>query len=172
MEPQPLCDLYREFTKPFKSFERAEEAMCHKLAAVSFHHLTEKAKDLVHRAGQNPILYSYGSDGTPMLNRQTFSHPGPDGGKVLRTAGRAVEFNLERAFVKTVSPAGEAETTALFKPPTPLDAGKGAWQVFRASCKFFPRFKSLGHTGVSISHYCFDRALFACLEGNMLQKHA
>ena len=84
-----------------------------------------------------------------------------------------MEFNLERAFLKTVSGSTSgSETTALFKPPTPLDAGKGGWQVFIAPCKFFPMLKRLGHTGISISNYCFDRALFSTLERDQLQRHA
>ena len=67
MEPEDLGHMYREFTKPHKAFERHEEALCHKLAAVAFCHLTDKAKDLVQSAGDNPVLYSYGSDGTPMF---------------------------------------------------------------------------------------------------------
>lgn len=32
--------------------------------------------------------------------------------------------------------------------------------------------KRLGHKGISISHYCFDRALFSTLERKQLQRHA
>ena len=137
MDGASLRDLFASFAKAHKVFDREDEHVCHKLCVVAWHYQVEKAKDLVKRAGDMPVLYSYGSDGTPILTRSVATGKWLDGSTTVRRQGRAVEFNLERAFLKTVSGSTSgSETTALFKPPTPLGAGKGGWQVFTASCKF------------------------------------
>eukprot|EP00969_Alexandrium_andersonii_P097220 4291418-Alexandrium_andersonii.AAC.1 len=64
------------------------------------------------------------------------------------------------------------QSTALVRPPRPLDEGKGAWQCFAACCSFFPLLKKLGHGGISISQYCFDRALHSALQKKLRQRHA
>ena len=167
MDGKTLEDLYRKFSKAHVVCDKSEEAMCHKLALVAWDSEVLYAKQLVSSAGENPVLFSYGSDGTPMLTRATFTSKAPSGSTTVRRAGHAVEFLLERAFLKTVDGSGAERTVALFKPPTPMNNGKGAWQCFSAACGFFPTLKRLGHSGISITHYCFDRALFSSLEKNI-----
>ena len=53
-----------------------------------------------------------------------------------------------------------------------LGNGKTAWRAYTAAVDFFPLLRQLHHTGVSISHYCFDRALFSALARRMRQRHA
>ena len=131
-----------------------------------------QARHVVEQAEGRPVLYSYGSDRTPMLTTSTVSSPSPIAGKIVRKAGRGLEYLLETAFVVTTNGNGELLKAALFKPPTPLDKGKGAWQCFSASCDFFPMLRRLGHRGIAISHYVFDRALFGSLQTKQKQRHA
>ncbi len=107
-----------------------------------------------------------------MLTTTTVSSPSPIAGRVVRKAGRGLEYLLERGFVVSTNGRGELLKAALFKPPTPLDKGKGAWQCFSASCDFFQTLRRLGHPGIAISHYVFDRALFASLLIKQKQLHA
>jgi hypothetical protein len=69
MNGASLCNFFAAFTKAHKVFDWEDEHVCHKLCVVAWHYHVEKAKDLVKRAGDMPVLYSYGSDGTPMLTR-------------------------------------------------------------------------------------------------------
>ena len=140
MDGASLRALLASFAKPYKVFNRDDELTCHKLCAVAWHHQVEKAKDLVRRAADMPELYSYGSDGTPMLTRSTISSKWLDGSTTLRRPGRAVEFNLERAFLKAASASAiVSETTALFKPPS------HPWTRARAVGKSSPRRASFPH---------------------------
>ena len=172
MDAVGLTALYRDFAKPHKVVPKDEVRTCFRLCELSWYYQVLKARHVVEQAEGRPVLYSYGSDSTPMLTTSTVSSPSPIAGKIVRKAGRGLEYLLERAFVVTTNGSGELLKAALFKPPTPLDKGKGAWQCFSASCDFFPMLRRLGHRGIAISHYVFDRALFGSLQTKQKQKHA
>lgn len=172
MDAQTLVSTFREFTAPHRVLDKHEDRIVFKLADVAWEYMQMKGKDLVNKANGRPVLFSYGSDGTPMLTRATVTSQNSSGQQVMRRAGRAAEFLLERAFLRTTSSEGRPLAVALFKPPVPLDAGKGALQVFTASCHFFPLLHKVGHRGVSVAHYCFDRALFAALTKKQVERHA
>eukprot|EP00975_Prorocentrum_lima_P001598 344126-Prorocentrum_lima.AAC.1 len=61
--------LYLEYCRPHKVLQKKkkEADQANKLSEVGWAFTCLKARALVHKAEHRPILYSYGSDGTPML---------------------------------------------------------------------------------------------------------
>jgi len=133
--------------------------------------LREKAIELVKNAGGRPILFSYGSDGTPLLTRATLTQSvGTQ--RVVRSGGKAEEVLVERGFVKAFSPCGDPRIAALTRDPVPLSNGKSAAHMVTPLSKFFPVIQSLGHEGWVVYHYVFDRAVCSSLGRMALQRLA
>jgi hypothetical protein len=157
-----VADLYLDFARPHKCLSRNEdrdaERMCE--AATSF--LLDKAKALVRKLADSPILISYGSDATPMKCKAYFNVGLATQTNFRRVGSRLTEFLVQNCFIKGITPTGQ-EVAYLVKDPLPLRAGKGALPLFSAMCRFFPLARTLGHTSVVVTHYVFDRALQAPL---------
>lgn len=164
--------MYRDFANAYKVLSKDEEYTMQKLSALSAAFLKEKAKRLVMESEGRPVLYSYGSDGTPMLTKFTSSAKTASSRTVVRKAGRVVEFLLQRGFVRTNNAAGAPQVAALLAAPIPLDLGKSAYNLFTALCEFFPVLRKLGHTGICISHFAFDRAAFSAMQKRLHQRTA
>ena len=73
----------------------SEEREVAKLVEVVKEYMRLKAKHFVAKCENRAILFSYGSDNTPLLTRASFSHV-LDGKRVVRNAGKAEEFLIER----------------------------------------------------------------------------
>jgi hypothetical protein len=52
-----------------------------------------------------------------------------------------------------------------------LGLGKKAWNHFTAGCSYFPLLRHIGHKGISITHYAFDRLLLEPLMGMFGARH-
>jgi len=160
-ETGQFVDRFVDFCHPHRVITRSESEELLQLCEVIKDHLWRKAKAMVKEAGDHAILYSYGSDGTPMLTRQTTTTRLASGRVVKRSAGSGTEFLVQMAFLKYYQDSGEARMACLVDDPTPMANGKSAWHHFAAASAFFPTIRSLGHSGVVVSHYVFDRAVFA-----------
>ena len=171
MDGESIARLFLDFCKVHKVVSKEESRICAKLCEVGKAFLLQRAKALVAGAEGRAVLLTYGSDSTPLLCKQTFTAALDSHHRVVRKAGRQVEFLVERAFLCTVSPAGEKHTTCVLTDPTPLDKGKTAWCEFSAACRFFPLVRMLDHRGIVVSHYVFDRALQSSLSRKMQQRH-
>ena len=171
MESSALVQLYLYHADAAKVLDRGGGDEAAKLCELAKHFLKNRAKHFVSGAQGRPLLYSYQADGTPMLVQATHVAQRASGQHVVRTAGRGLELLLQRVFLKTIAPSGEHLVTAYFRDPVPLDNGKGAWPCFTAACECFPMLKTMGHMGISISHYCFDRALYSSLGRILRQRH-
>ena len=66
---------------------------------------------------------------------------------------------------------GEVVNVCLFRDPRPLTAGKSAWNIFQAACNFFPMVRKLGHEGIVVSHYVWDRLMASALSRHVRQRH-
>lgn len=172
MDGDSLVQCLRDFTPPHRVLEKHKDRIGIKLAEVAWKYMQIKDKDLVNKARGRPVLISYGTDVAPMLAKATTSLKSSSGQIVMRRAGRSAEFLLVRAFLRTTTREGQPLAVALFRPPNPLDAGKGSLQVFSASCRFFPVLHKLGHRGISVARYCFDRALYAPLAKKQAERYA
>ena len=60
-------DLVLEFRRASKSLEGHEDEELRRLAEVGKHFLLERARAFVASAAGRPLLYSFASDGTPMI---------------------------------------------------------------------------------------------------------
>jgi hypothetical protein len=160
-----------ELATPHRVLNSQDVSKAAKLCEVVKQYLTNKAKSVVAAASGRAVLYSYGSDGTPMLTRASFSST-LGGQTVRRYAGKSVEFLVERGFVKTTDGVGEPIVATLARDPVPLLHGKTAWHMLPPACAFFPLLQRLGHAGISVSHYCFDRAVFDPMMEKLRQRHA
>eukprot|EP00974_Lingulodinium_polyedra_P001764 167031-Lingulodinium_polyedra.AAC.1 len=67
------------------------------------------AKALVSAAGGRAILYTYGSDCTPMKLKVICTDRLDSGLKIMRKASQGAELLVEKAFLKTTSPLGEPQ---------------------------------------------------------------
>ena len=170
--PEELVALYKDYGVASKFLSREEAFVCPKLVEVGKAFLWAKARSLVTRAAGKAILYSYGSDGTPLLAQSTSVTSLGDGSRRVRKAGHAVEFLMQKAFLTFRSHSGEKQVQCLFRDPVNLSSGKSAWHSFTAACQFFPMLRVLGHTGITLSHYVFDRALYSALSRRMQQRHS
>ena len=98
MDPASLRDLFLDHCQASKVLGRAEGYVNAKLCEVGKAYLQEKARALVRESNGRPVLFTYGSDGTPSLTRATFTSKGDPGKTVSRKAGLGTEFLVERAF--------------------------------------------------------------------------
>ena len=165
-----LQGLYRDHTKPNMVLEEHGERQLHKLVEIFKSFLVAKAKAAITQAQGRAILFSYGSDGTPLLTWHTVQAE-HQGGKVKRKAKKSDELLVEVAFLRTTDSTGELVTAFLTKDPVPLSNGKTTWHMLPAACAFFPLIQKLGHKGIVITHYVFDRAVHSSLERKMRQRH-
>ena len=130
-----------------------------------------RAKKFVADCDGRAVLFSYGSDGTPLLTRANFSHV-LDGKRVARNAGKAEALLTERAFLRSTDGTGAPVMVILGRDPALLGDGKSAWHMFTALTRFFPLVQALCHTGIVVTHYVFDRAIWSALTRLTRQRHA
>ena len=131
-----------------------------------------EARRLVVGAQGVPILVSYSNDGTPLSVRKRVVLPGV-AGSMTREGGASHELLCQRAMYRTRDrTTGGWQTVAMIRDPVPLVHGKGAGPVFSAAVEFLPTLRQMGHRGIAIHHYAFDRALHAPLVRRFKQHHA
>lgn len=133
------------------------EALC-SLLRTFFH---GKIVKLVSGAAGRPMLQSYSSDGTPILTRQRMRmrSKGAQPTTVVRVGGAAHEFLIQQVFVRYLDASGQSHTSVAIREPLPLQEGKSAWHLWAAGKDFVPSLQRLGHRGLCVQHYAFDRAL-------------
>ena len=68
-------------------------------------------------------------------------------------------FLVQQLYLRYTDGAGQGRTAVILRDPLPLHKGKGAWPLFSAGVEFLPKLCDLGHSGISIYHFAFDRAL-------------
>jgi hypothetical protein len=169
LTPSAIAALYRQYGLAHKAVGRDEDRLCSKLCEIAKELLLARVKEAVGLAGGRAILCSYSSDGTPLLTQATVVAK-LGARKVHRRAGRAIEFLLERFFLKFVGSDGTPVVRCLLRDPRPLSFGKGSWQIFQAACEFLPHLRSLGHEGIIVSHACFDRAVYSAVSRKVQQR--
>ena len=117
-----------------------------------------KAQRLVRLADNSPVLYSYGADGTTLLSRAHYSFE-LGGQKLHAAADKGVEYLVQKAYLKTVPWTLGPVSTCLYRAPLPMTEGKKGWNLYQAFRDFFPTLRSLGHSGLVVNHFVFDRAI-------------
>lgn len=134
--------------------------------------LLRKARALLTGAAGRPVLFSYSSDGTPMKVAVRVSSQGLVSNSTLHRKGKTgVEFLLQRGWYKTIGPEGNVCMCVLLADPVPLSYGKGSWYLYTAAEQFAPLVQELGHEGICVTHYAFDRAIFGALTSKLFRRH-
>ena len=82
------------------------------------------------------------------------------------------ELLVQRAILRCCTPSGHVRTSVVVRDPLPLTHGKSAAAIFAAPLEFFPTLRQLGHQGIAIQHYAFDRAMHSPLFRMFRQHHA
>ena len=87
----------------------------------------------------------------------------------LEKVKKADELVIEVAFLKTDLPDGEVLMAFLSRDPVSLAGGKTTWHMLPALCSFFPSIQKLGHKGIVVSHYVFDRLVQSSMQRKVRQ---
>ena len=142
-----------------------------KLAEVLKYFTRQEALQLVAEAHGSPVLCSYSNDGTPMRVRTSLVTTGTMG-KVRRTGAAGHELLVQRAMFRTRGGSEGWKTAMQVGDPLPLVHGKGADAMFSASVEFVQTLRQMGHGGIAVQHYAFDRAMHSALVRRFKQHHA
>ena len=162
--------LIRQWSHVHKVADKREERQVAKLTEVLKAHSKLEARQLVAGA-QGPVLCSYSNDGTPIRTTIRKTTTGTMG-RVVRMGGAGHEFVCQRAVFRTRGSTGEWKTVMQVRDPLPLVHGKGGDAIFSAAAEFLDTLRQMGHGGIAVQHYSFDRALHSCLVRRFKQHHA
>ena len=90
--------LILDYCRPSKVFDRNEREACRKLAEVIKAYMRNKFDEFLKDSANEPILYTYGSDGTDLVAQHTVTGTVAGGRKFHRRSGRTLEFLLEKGW--------------------------------------------------------------------------
>ena len=164
-------DLIKKWAQVSQVADKPQQAQVDRLAEALKHFSRAEAQRLVQGAQGVPILSSYSNDGTPQSVRKRVVTSGA-GGSFAREGGAGGELLCQRTFFRTRCSTGGWKTAALIRDPVPLVHGKGADSIFSAAVEFHKTLRQMGHWGIALQHYAFDRAMHAPLTRRFKQHHA
>ena len=84
-----------------------EKEDCRKLADIIKEYMWSGARSFVQESGDRPILYVYGSDGTPTTIQHQFRVSSGSHSDVVRVGGQAEELLLQKGYLIRKSFLGE-----------------------------------------------------------------
>ena len=128
--------------------------------------LRQQAGALVNSAGMAPILMHYSADGTRLGARDRRSIE-VGGKKTKRQGERSDEYLVQHMFYRFIDPFGKAQTVAVLRDPLPLTKGTTAEAIFSAAKEFLLYPRQMGHAGIIVVHYSFDRALYSAMRSKL-----
>ena len=135
-----------------------------RLAEVCKAFLKQRAMDLIATAAGSPVLAHYSCDGTPLSTKVKLKGGSPQGFSATAEGRQTDEFLVQHCFYRSADALGRTSTTVLLRDPLPLTEGKTGVAVFAAGVQFAQTVRQHGHTGISVAHYAFDRALYSVLQ--------
>lgn len=128
--------------------------------------LRQRALNVLQKHKSDPVLLSYSSDGTPLKTQETFTQS-VGSLSVKRRGGSSHEYLIQRFFILP----WKGEPTIFFRDPHAM-SDKTAWCLLGAAMDFFPTARQAGHTGLCVSHYCWDRAVYGAMARHFRELHA
>ena len=158
------------FCSSARVLRKADAEVVYKLCEALKESLGARWKAVLASEPGRAVLCSYGSDATPLLTRKRFSQTYA-GVRTARTLGKPEEFLIERGFLKLVTAGGDVRMASLCRGPVSLAEGKTAWHMLTPMARFCPTPQKLGHRGIVVSHYMFDRGAWASLGRLASQRH-
>ena len=160
-----------QFCKACYSLEGTDITKAATLAEVCKAHMQAKALEAVGRAQGIPMLQTYASDGTRMTSKYKIRKSSSSGKDAQKTGTETNEYLVQHEFIRYVSATGKAIDHAVLQDPLPMKHGKGGNECFTAFVEFQRPLRNMGHTGITIQHHAFDRALFSILSRLVSQWH-
>ena len=104
------------------------------------------------------------------MGRQRFvTNFGP--AKVVREGGDDQGLLVQRAIFQYADGAC-CHTAGQFRDPMPLTNGKTGAAIFSASLSFVKTLRQMGHRGIAVQHYSFDRAMHSYILRRFRQHHS
>ena len=169
MEGQDTLDLISVLGKTSTSHDDQQRHTVQKLACGLWDFFSAELRRAVVNADDRPLLHYYSCDGTPMRthhrNRSTVKDI------VVRRDGKAThEFLAQVVFLRYEDAPNLCVDRVAFAPPLPMTHGKSALAHFSASLEFMSSVRAMGHKGILVHQYCFDRALSSAMT-RLLQQH-
>ena len=132
--------------------------------------MTEQEASAVEAcANSRPAFKTYSADGTPVQVTVRYQN-GQGDSRIIRRGKAGNEFFVERSYSLVFDHSGAPRVFCRFREPLSLVHGKGSWSLFACQVKFNRTLRQLGHRGIAISHYVWDRGCFSSLE-RLTRKH-
>ena len=167
----PVSHLIQQFAGPCKSLASHEMRVLAKLCETGKQFMLNKARQLISAAAGAPVLISYSSDGTPVSTRKRATAKSSSNVSIMRTGKTTEEFLVQHAFVRYLDARGVAHSTVVLQDPLPMTNGKSAWALLACAIDFLPTARKMGHSGISICHYAFDRMAYSALVRHLKGYH-
>lgn len=157
-----IATLVQRFSKACLNTTRDESVLVSRLCEVGKAYLQEKARTLIQNAVGQPVLVHYSSDGTPLSSKKHIKAVSSNfsSSKLMRDTD---EYLVQHVFYRTIDALGTPSTVTLLRDPLPLSCGKTALAQYSCGKSFFQNARQLGHVGISIATYTWDRAGYSAL---------
>ena len=165
-----ITALVKRYGKACLNTSRSEAVLVARLCEVGKALLQEKARTLVANAGSSPILVHFSSDGTPISAKKQFKGSSSKV-EVVRQGRDTEEYQVQHVFYRTLDAEGVPVTTTVLRDPLPLTSGKTALAMYSAGVAFFRSARQLGHVGISVCTYTWDRAAYSAQARLWKQHH-
>lgn len=127
------------------------------------------ATNVIIEAGTDPVVIVFSGDGTPVETRHRAAVKMGDY-DVRRSGYGTNEYYIQQAMIRRIAASGKTHTAMVLSEPIPLVYGKSHAAQMGCSLKFFPTVRELGHQGIVVSAYIYDRA-FLTSNGNIHCQH-
>ena len=173
-EEKPVSVAVQAVTRLSKAtgrLEKADQRLLRSVAEAAKAMLSTVAQDLVANASGAPLLCSKQADGTPMKTVFRHRHQVTALTAVTRSGKAGHDFMMQNQFIRWLSPSGPV-TCVLLKEALPMPFGKTAHAQFGACESGWKSLRQLGHRGIAIEHYCWDRCGIDANERLWRQWHA
>eukprot|EP00974_Lingulodinium_polyedra_P032801 3156854-Lingulodinium_polyedra.AAC.1 len=135
-------------------------------------YLRQQALQQVQASGKRPLLFCYQSDGTRNKTKYKASLQGPiEGQPVVRYYYEGHEYLMQVGYGMSLEADGSPQYKVVLADPVALRAGESTWCLWSAARDFLPTLKKMGHLGISVHHYVFDRKYYTSLGRCLSQRH-
>ena len=129
------------------------------------------AMRLVEDASGLPVLTSKSADGTPIRVTNRVRRTTALGSTVRSEGKECHEFLVKHQFFKACLPESGWTTRIVVPEATSLEFGKHTAAILSCAQRDWRSLRQMGHSGVSVEHYVFDRFGFSALERQLRQWH-
>jgi hypothetical protein len=159
-DPDSLVDEILSLCNCTAVLDSRQLLRCHKIGQALSELCQRQAEALLRSHSGRPVVFVYVNDGWSAKVRS--DHRLTQVGKsVCRQGHFRTEFLLERGLMKAKTLHGEDQMVMTFGVPRGLHLGKSSWNILQAASDFAPLLRASGHSGLCLTLYLQDGALFA-----------